>query len=101
MGTNPLKVDALSAEINTLTSFDVTATTAATIKATTTAKVEGTVGLELASGGLPATHPMVYGDILLATFNAHVHLTAFGPSSPPVVGLLGPGIDMSVTTKVS
>lgn len=83
-------------------SVEVNATTTATIKATTTAKVEGTAALELASGGLAATHPMVYGDLLMTAFNAHVHATAFGPTiGPPVPVLLGPGVDMSLTTKVS
>lgn len=78
-----------------------TATTTYTVKATTMAHIEGTVGLELTSGGLPAAHPMVYGDLLLTAFNSHIHATAFGPTiGPPVPLLLGPGVDMSATTKV-
>lgn len=41
-------------------------------------------GITIHIGGLPSTHPAVFGDQLLIWLNAHTHPTSVGPSGPPV-----------------
>lgn len=61
-------------------------TGAATITIDRTGNITLT-GQNVALGGAAATHPLVWGDVLVPWLSAHVHPTAAGPTGPPAVPL--------------
>jgi uncharacterized protein involved in type VI secretion and phage assembly len=63
-----------------------------------TVVVDGQTSVKL--GGEGASQSVVLGDMFLQLFNAHVHGSAVGPTTPPAVPIPGPAV-LSLITKTS
>jgi hypothetical protein len=86
-----MTLDAGSLTVNTVTDIELYSRVGVSI--------EATGELNLGSGGVEPTHPMVYGDQLAVEYNGHVHPTPLGPTSAPAAPLTA-GV-FSSSTKVS